>query len=57
MVAAGKSSMRGWCSFHLLGVSLRGRSKSRTEQIFSGQPGDLAVVLVYTCDSGEDRIP
>ena len=57
MVAAGKSSMRGWCSFHLPGVSLRRRSKSRTEQIFNGQPGDLAVVLVYTCDSGEDRIP
>ncbi len=56
MVAAGKSSMRGWCSFHLPGVSLRGRSKSRTEQIFSGQPGYLAVVLVYACATGENRI-
>jgi len=46
MVAAGKSSMRGWCCFHLPGVSLRGQSKSRTGQLFSGQPDLLAVVLI-----------
>jgi len=57
MVAAGKSSMRGWCCFHLPGVSLRGRGKSRTEQIFSGQSGFLAAVLVYACDTVEDRTP
>lgn len=46
MVAAGESSMMGWCSFHLPGVSLRGRSKSKVESLFSRQPGDLAVVFV-----------
>jgi len=57
MVAVGKSSMRGWYCFHLPGMSLRARGKSRTEQVFSGQPGYLAVVLVYACDTGDDRIP
>ena len=47
MVAAGKSSMRGWCSFHLPGVSLRGQSRWRTEQLLNGQPGYLAVVLLF----------
>lgn len=57
MAAAGKSSMRGWCSFHLPGVSLRGHSKGGTEQLLNGQPGYLAVVLVYVCTTGDDRIP
>ncbi len=54
MVAAGKSSMRGWFSFHLPGVSLRGQSKWRTVQLLNGQPGDLAVVLVYPSDTVGD---
>ncbi len=49
MVAAG--------SFHLPGVSLRGQSRWRTEQLLNGQPGYLAVVFVYACDTGDERIP
>ena len=57
MAAAGKSSMRGWCSFHLPGVSLRGHSKGGTEQLLNGQPGSLAGGLGEVCTTGDERIP
>jgi hypothetical protein len=47
MVAAGKSSMKGWLCLLLPGVNLRGQSKWRTVQLLNMQPGYLAVVLFY----------
>lgn len=47
MVAAGKSSKKGWLCLLLPGESLYGQSKWRTVQLLNVQPGYLAVVLVY----------